>query len=239
MPAASLDAVLRAGLRLQAEAPERFEAEATGVQLCELRKKPGFSKKKSKTPEPPKELQFPSVIERMEYKKHRKGIFYTFKKVQLTPPEKKGDITYSLQYEPHPGANFLSDFGMLSFPVRSNKPVMRVTKVLVFRDDNASPPQTTFLVGYKIAFGVPADNQDPKLTNVEHFDIPPITFSEDMCKTQKTIVDGLTNYGWVPTQWKKGVARGDTRLQAATTDMKNEVAYMVMQMAEAIKKINK
>lgn len=31
MPAASLDAVLRAGLRLQAEAPERFEAEATGA----------------------------------------------------------------------------------------------------------------------------------------------------------------------------------------------------------------
>lgn len=33
MPPASLDAVLRAGLRLQAEAPERFEAEATGVCL--------------------------------------------------------------------------------------------------------------------------------------------------------------------------------------------------------------
>ena len=240
MPAASLDAVLRAGLRLQAEAPERFEAEATGAKLCELRKAPGRFKK-SKTPQQPKAFQFPAMIPYMGYKNQRKGIYYTLKLQQLQPPKQIESTTYPLQYVPEPGAAFLTNFGMLSFQTRGDKPAMRVTKILVFRDENASPPETLFKVGYKIAHKVPDEQDNPVLTNDEYFDIPAITFSNDMCKDEKTIVDGLTTFGWVPERWQAEAKLGNNEgraMQAAMTDFKTQVAHMVMQMAQAIKKIN-
>jgi len=240
MPASSLDAVLRAGLRLQAEAPERFEAEATGAKLCELRSAMKAKAKKAFGVST-KAFQFPSQIRFLKLKKYRGNIVYDLTKVQLTSPETVNDVTYDTKYQSQQ-ANFYSKFGNMSMHITNGKPAMRVTKILVHRAEGENPT-TTFQVCYLIADGAPADNSDPVISDSnEQKDLPGITFSKDSCKDEASLEEALrTAAKWVPNKWKPKMKRGtreNAMLEAATAELRQEVAYMIMQMAKAIRDAN-
>lgn len=239
MAASSLDAVLRAGLRLQAEAPERFEAEATGA-LCELRSAMKAKAKKAFGVST-KAFQFPGEIKFLKLKKYRDNIYYSLTKVQLTPPETVNGVTYDTQYQSQQ-ANFYSKFGNMSMHIANGKPAMKVTRILVRRVEGDTP-RTTFQVCYEIADGAPAPNGNPVISDeTEQKDLPGITFSKDLCKDEASLAEALkTASKWAPEKWKPRMKAGtkeNDMLEAATAELRREVAYMIMQMAKAIRDAN-
>ena len=238
MPAASLDAVLRAGLRLQAEAPARFEAEATGGKLCNL-----YTSKKNKA------FQFPVKIGDFKPLRHAKQR-YTLPKQNESPGVEAHYVGPIYLY---------SKFG--DSTKRTDQPYMIVTKVKVRRGVTSSGTKndtaTTFQVFYKIAIEPPIEHDDqPEVDDEEYSDFS-YTFSDLNCVDSESKLAAVHYVKtWRPAVWdaklkkmsngfKSGFNVGvkstanQMLYKALEQDVPFEMAHLVWKMAEAIKKANK
>jgi hypothetical protein len=240
MPAASLDAVLRAGLRLQAEAPARFEAEATGAKLCNL-----YTSKKNK------DFQFPDKIGDFKPLRHSTQR-YTLKKTKDNPG-----------VEAHYAGpiHLYSKFG--DSTKRTDQPYMIVTKVKVTRGVTSSGTKndtaTTFQVFYKIAIKPPIEYNDQPVMNDEEYSDFSYTFSALNCVDSESKLAADHNVKtWRPALWAaklKNMRKGNSLksglnvverstenqmlYKALEQDVPFEMAHLVWKMAKAIKKANK
>lgn len=229
MPA-SLDAVLRAGLRLQAEAPERFEAEATGGKLCNL-----YTAGRT--------FQYPPKIRGFRPVKFPKQSYV----IKFHRMESKSSATALYDCE----IDLFSKFGDSN--MRTDKPYMVVRGVKVTPGTSGD---TTFQVFYEITPKAPTGtNAEPVLEDALQKDFS-IAFSDSNCyKNERDLANSVYVKNWTPQRWVLEIEGGrssfkygfnvNTRLPAgkmlekATEDARLEMAHLVWKMAEAIKKANK